>query len=175
VFGTLLALAALLVSVTVVLSANQKSVPVALVGMRASAVQETTSTSNPVGSTAPTTSATPPTPAAADAAPVTVPPPPRPAVTTDCDDALQYLAAHQAPGFTDHCGDGSAFGHYGYACWNVAGTCPNGAKIIHIACPAPFVYMNEAHNSWTLIGEGSGLDPYGQGTPAEQAFCQAHR
>lgn len=96
-------------------------------------------------------------------------------MTTDCDDALRYLAAHQAPGFADHCGDGSAFGHYGYSCWNVAGTCPNGAKIIHIACPAPFVYMNEAHNSWTLIGEGSGLDPYGQGSPTEQTFCDAHR
>jgi hypothetical protein len=53
--------------------------------------------------------------------------------------------------------------------------CPDGAKVIHIACPAPFVYMNEAHNSWTLIGGGSGFDPYGQGTPAERAFCDAHR
>ncbi len=100
---------------------------------------------------------------------------PLPAVTTDCNDALAYLAAHQAPGFVDSCGDGSALGHYGHACWNVAGMCPDGAKFIHIACPAPFVYMNEAHNSWTLIGQASGFDTYGQGSPAERAFCDPHR
>ena len=75
----------------------------------------------------------------------------------------------------DSCGDGSSLGHYGFTCTNVAGMCPNGAKIIHIACPAPFVYMNEAHNSWTLTGQGSGIDIYGQGTPAEKAFCDPHR
>ena len=69
----------------------------------------------------------------------------------------------------------SPIGHYGHTCWNVAGVCPDGAKFIHIACPAPFVYMNEAHNSWTLIGEGSGFDTYGQGNPAERAFCDRHR
>lgn len=101
--------------------------------------------------------------------------PPTPAVTTNCADALAYLAAHQAPGFADSCSDGSALGHYGYTCANVAGRCPDGTRFIRIACPAPFVYMNEAHNSWTLIGAGSGIDTYGQGSPAERAFCDAHR
>ena len=50
-----------------------------------------------------------------------------------------------------------------------------GLRIVHIACPAPFVYMNEAHNSWVVVGERSGIDPFGQGTPAEQAFCNQHR
>jgi hypothetical protein len=44
-----------------------------------------------------------------------------------------------------------------------------------LACPAPFVYMNEAHNSWVVIGEGSGIDPHGQGTAAEQSYCNAFR
>ena len=111
---------------------------------------------------------------------MTPPPPttvalPAPVVATTCAEALAYLAAHQAPGFVDSCADGSAFGHLGFTCWNTAGMCPSGAKIIRIACPAPFVYMNEAHNSWTLIGQGSGIDPYGEGGPSEQAFCDQLR
>ena len=111
---------------------------------------------------------------------VVVPPsssssPPPPAVTTDCADALAYLAAHQAPGFVDVCGAGSALGHDGYTCWNTAGVCPDGGKVIHIACPAPFVYMNEAHNSWSLQGLRRGIDPYGQGSPAERAYCNQFR
>jgi hypothetical protein len=104
-------------------------------------------------------------------------PPPRspPAVTTGCADALAYLASHQAPGFVAGCGSGSALGHYGYTCWNTAVVCPSGGKLIHIACPAPFVYMNEAHNSWSLQGLRAGIDPYGQGSAAEQAFCDALR
>jgi hypothetical protein len=35
--------------------------------------------------------------------------------------------------------------------------------------------MNEAHNSWTLTGHGSGIDPYGQGTAADHAACAPHR
>ncbi|MGZ6933686.1 MAG: hypothetical protein ACXVJH_05720 [Acidimicrobiia bacterium] len=97
-----------------------------------------------------------------------------PAVTTGCADALAYLAAHQAPGFVDTCGPGTALGRYGYTCWNVAATCPN-AKVIHIACPAPFVFMNEAHNSWSLQGLRSGVDPFGQGAPAERAYCDRLR
>jgi hypothetical protein len=46
---------------------------------------------------------------------------------------------------------------------------------VHIACPAPFVYMNEAHNSWVLTGQGRGIDPFGQGTPAQRAGCASHR
>ena len=111
----------------------------------------------------------------APSAPAPPPPPPPPAVTTTCADALAYLAAHQAPGFVDVCGPGSALGRYGYTCWNIPGRCPDGAKVIHIACPAPFVYMNEAHNSWALQGRQSGIDPYGQGSPDERAFCDRLR
>jgi hypothetical protein len=97
-----------------------------------------------------------------------------PVLRTTCADALAYLAAHQAPGFVDSCADGSALGHLGYTCADVAGRC-EGQRFIRIACPAPFVYMNEAHNSWVLTGTGSGVDPYGPGTAAEQAACAPHR
>lgn len=84
--------------------------------------------------------------------PPTTAAPPVPDPQWSCPAALAYLAVHQAPGFVGSCGPGSALGHYGYTCWNIALHCPDGARIIHIACPAPFVYMNEEHNSWTLIG-----------------------
>jgi hypothetical protein len=99
---------------------------------------------------------------------------PSPVVATSCADALAYLATHQAPGFTDLCADGSALGHLGVTCVNEPGMCP-GRRVVHIACPAPFVYMNEAHNSWVLTGERSGVDPYGQGSDAERAACAPHR
>jgi hypothetical protein len=109
------------------------------------------------------------------AVPVPVVASPVPVVTTTCGDAIAYLLAHQAPGFSASCGAGSAFGRLGVTCWNIATMCPDGAKIIHIACPAPFVYMNEAHNSWTIVGEGAGIDPYGQGSSAERSYCADFR
>jgi hypothetical protein len=135
-----------------------------------------TSTSTSTSTTTTSTSSTTvPAPTTVMAAEVSAPPPPPPAVTTSCADAIAYLQQHQAPGFVDVCGPGSALGRYGYTCWNVPGRCPDGAKVIHIACPAPFVYMNEAHNSWALQGQRSGIDPYGQGSPAEQAACDRLR
>ena len=98
-----------------------------------------------------------------------------PAVTTTCADALGYLAVHAAPGFAASCEPGNSMGRFGYTCWNVAPQCGDGGRVIHIACPAPFVYQNEAHNSWALLGQRSGIDPYGQGSPAEQAFCDRYR
>ncbi len=112
--------------------------------------------------------------AAASTTPATAPPAAAPAFTTECGDALAFLASHQAPGFVDTCAPGSALGHYGYTCATVPGRC-DGVRIIHIACPAPFVFMNEAHNSWTVIGQGAGIDPYGQGNAAEQAACNRYR
>ena len=50
-----------------------------------------------------------------------------------------------------------------------------GLRIIRIACPAPFVFMNEAHNSWVLIGARTGIDPFGQGSAAERAACELNR
>ena len=154
--GTLLPLVGLFLVLSVVFADNRPSGPIP--GSRpAPAVRTTTTTTT--------------TAAQAVAA---VAPSPAPAVTTGCADALAYLAAHQAPGFVDTCADGSALGHYGFSCADVPGMCP-GVRIVHIACPAPFVYMNEAHNSWVVIGQGSGIDPFGQGSPTEQTSCNAHR
>ncbi|MEO6469572.1 MAG: hypothetical protein ABIP21_10770 [Acidimicrobiia bacterium] len=137
----------------------------------------------PAPTSSPTTTATPTVSAPSPATTSTIVPPAptlpgtsaAPAVTTTCADALAYLAAHAAPGFVSSCGPGIAMGRYGYACWNVAPQCGDGGRVIHIACPAPFVYQNEAHNSWALIGQRSGTDPYGQGSPAEQVVCDRYR
>jgi hypothetical protein len=83
-----------------------------------------------------------------------------------CPAAYAYLAAHAAPGTSVFCGPGSALGHYGVTWIN--------PKVVHIACPAPFVYMNEAYNSW-LPDFNRPYDPYGQGTPAEDASCDNYR
>lgn len=169
---------AVFVGITVVLSGNATLARSPQPARRSAApaiatIPQVVSSAAPVGSTSiSSTSATTAPPVSVEAATVARP---LPAVTTNCNDALAYLAAHQAPGFVDACGDGSALGHYGHTCFNVAGMCPDGAKFIHIACPAPFVYMNESHNSWTLIGRASGFDIYGQGSPAERAFCDRHR
>jgi hypothetical protein len=46
-------------------------------------------------------------------------------------------------------------------CVNVAGVCP-GEQVIAISDPCPAAYMNEASNSWVLLGESSAsIDPYG--------------
>lgn len=130
---------------------------------------------------APSTTTTPPIPSSAATSTIAAPAPAPPvasvvpAVTTTCADALAYLTSHAAPDFVASCGPGNSMGRYGYTCWNVAPHCGNGGRIIHIACPAPFVYQNEAHNSWALIGQRSGIDPYGQGGPAEQTFCDRYR
>lgn len=91
-----------------------------------------------------------------------------------CAPALAYLHAHQAPGFTDVCAPHSAFGHYGVTCVNHLPQCAPGTKVIYIACPADFVYRNEAENSWVLTGGPGRIDAYGQGTPAEQATCNRY-
>jgi hypothetical protein len=46
-------------------------------------------------------------------------------------------------------------------CVNVAGVCP-GADLITITVPCPAAYMNEASNSWVLLGlRKAPIDPYG--------------
>jgi hypothetical protein len=137
--------------------------------VRPSLSSSTTSSS----STTTTTTATPMPPAPSPAVLITAPASPPPLSTT-CADALAYLAAHQAPGFSAVCADGTALGHLGFTCVNQPGMC-EGQRIIRIACPAPYVYMNEAHNSWVLIGVRTGIDPYGQGNAAERAACDPHR
>jgi hypothetical protein len=112
-----------------------------------------------------TTQLTLPTP------PVTTPPAPAPhapAVEASqivpsgygCAPALAYLQAHAAPGFTFEC-PGWADGHQAMTCINVAGVC-SGTKVIAISIPCPAAYMNEASNSWVVMGESDApLDPYG--------------
>lgn len=77
-----------------------------------------------------------------------------------CAAALAYLATHAAPGFHFEC-PGYADGHQAMTCMNVAGLCP-GTKLIAINDPCPAAYMNEASNSWVLLGLRSApIDPYG--------------
>jgi hypothetical protein len=46
-------------------------------------------------------------------------------------------------------------------CVNEPGYCPN-QMVIAIAVPCPAAYMNEASNSWVLLGLRAGsIDPYG--------------
>ena len=124
--------------------------------------------------TAPTTTSTttsptlvaPPSVAPARApAPATAPataPVPASAVSGGygCASALTYLQSHAAPGFMLEC-PGWADGHQAMTCDNVAGVCP-GAKVIAISVPCAAAYMNEASNSWVIIGESNAaIDPYG--------------
>jgi hypothetical protein len=77
-----------------------------------------------------------------------------------CSDALAYLHAHAAPGFSFEC-PGYAEGHQAMTCVNIAGLCP-GAKLIAISTPCAAAYMNEASNSWVLSGKSDApIDPYG--------------
>jgi hypothetical protein len=104
-----------------------------------------------------------PSPAPSAAKPAPQPaarPAPTPAPTSGCTAALAYLATHAAPGFRFEC-PGYALGHQAMTCVNVAGVCP-GQRLIAIAVACPASWMNEASNSWVLIGESSRpIDPYG--------------
>ena len=67
---------------------------------------------------------------------------------------------HAAPGFSFEC-PGWADGHQAMSCDNVPGVCP-GTMVIAISIPCPAAYMNEASNSWVLLGKSDApLDPYG--------------
>jgi hypothetical protein len=76
-----------------------------------------------------------------------------------CGPALAYLRAHAAPGFTFQC-PGYSYGHQAMTCVNHAPQCA-GERLITITVPCAAAYMNEAHNSWVLIGQATGIDPYG--------------
>lgn len=77
-----------------------------------------------------------------------------------CAAALQYLSAHAAPGFILEC-PGDALGHEAMTCVDVAGVCP-GQRVIAVADPCPAAYMNEASNSYRLVGlSDAPIDPYG--------------
>jgi hypothetical protein len=77
-----------------------------------------------------------------------------------CGDALAYLKSHAAPGFTFEC-PGYADGHQAMTCVNIAGLCP-GSDLIAISTPCAAAYMNEASNSWVVLGKSDApIDPYG--------------
>ena len=146
---------------------------------RASTSTTTTPTASPTTSTTSTTAPPPAQPPAPPPTTTTTVPPPPPAAPPapppsafgsvpprgqatawGCQAALAYLAAYAHPGFTPEC-PGNAQGREGMTCTNVPGVCPN-ESIIAIADPCPAAYMNEASNSWVLLGQSTApLDPYG--------------
>ncbi len=78
-----------------------------------------------------------------------------------CAAALAYLKAYAAPNFSIAC-PGNAGGHQATTtCISGYGLCSLGASIV-IADPCPAAYMNEASNSWMLLGLWHvPLDPFG--------------
>jgi hypothetical protein len=78
-----------------------------------------------------------------------------------CNAALAYLTAYAAPGFWLVC-PGIARGHQAMtACQSGTSACSD-LRIIVIADPCPAAYMNEASNSWALMGASDApVDPYG--------------
>jgi hypothetical protein len=82
------------------------------------------------------------------------------ATASGCDAALTYLTAYAYPGFTFEC-PGDALGRQAMTCDNEPGVCPN-ELLIAIADACPAAYMNEASNSWVLMGQSTApIDPYG--------------
>ncbi len=134
----------------------------------AATVTTTTTTVPPAPTPAP---APPPAPAAAPAAtvaPASAPAPSDPSVVPPvgqatawgCGAALAYLQAYAAKGFTLEC-PGYAEGREAMTCMNQAGVCP-GTSVIAIADPCPQAYMNEASNSFVILGlADTPIDPFG--------------
>ena len=110
-----------------------------------------------------------------DRHPATAPPSPRPspapsdpsvvppvgqATAWGCGAALAYLQAYAAKSFTLEC-PGYAEGQEAMTCMNQAGVCP-GTSVIAIADPCPQAYMNEASNSYVILGlADTPIDPFG--------------
>ena len=89
----------------------------------------------------------------------------RPAATVNypsgCAAALAYLAAYAAPGFVASCPHPDG-GYQATTTCMGAPQCEPGTAFIWIEDPCPAAYMNEASNSWVLIGKRSApIDPYG--------------
>jgi hypothetical protein len=98
-------------------------------------------------------------PAPAPTDPSVVPPAGR-ATAWGCTAALAYLQAYAAKAFTLEC-PGAAEGQEAMTCLRETGVCPTSA-VIAIADPCPQAYMNEASNSYVIIGASdSPIDPYG--------------
>jgi len=84
-----------------------------------------------------------------------------------CAAALAYLSAHAAPGFRLVC-PGDAGGYQALTCLGQA-PCGYDQAMIVIADPCPAAYMNEAHNSWVLLHEVTGV-PIPDGNPAVDPY-----
>ncbi|MHB8438099.1 MAG: hypothetical protein ACYDD4_02925 [Acidimicrobiales bacterium] len=119
----------------------------------------TSTTPAPPSVAPPQSSATPP------AVPTTTVPVPPAAPGEDqgfgCQAAMSYLSAHAAPGFVSYCPH-YADGHQATTTCVGPPNCQPGTEFIYIADPCPAAYMNEASNSWVLIGKSDApWDPYG--------------
>jgi hypothetical protein len=87
-------------------------------------------------------------------------PPAGQATASGCPAALAYLSAYAYPGFTLEC-PAEADGRQAMTCYDEPGVCP-GELLIAIADACPAAYMNEASNSWVLMGRSTEpIDPYG--------------
>jgi hypothetical protein len=144
-------------SARAVTAATASSAPRALAAAKTpptTAVPTTAVPTTAVPTTAVPTTAVPTAPPTTEAAAASAAP------GWGCGDALAYLQAHAAPGFTFAC-PGNALGHQGMTCVDVAGICP-GEHLIAIADPCPAAYMNEASNSRVFAGlSDTAIDPYG--------------
>jgi hypothetical protein len=88
-------------------------------------------------------------------------PPAGEATRDGCAAAYAYLQAYAAPGFTFEC-PGDAGGHEAETMCISGSTPCSTLRLIVIADPCPAAYMNEASNSWTLLGASDApIDPYG--------------
>jgi len=89
-------------------------------------------------------------------------PPAGEASISGCAAALTYLYAYAAPGFVFRC-PAAADGHQAATmCVTTSSPCDS-ERLIEIGDPCPAAYMNEASNSWVLLGVSDvPIDPYGQ-------------
>ncbi len=117
----------------------------------------------PASPSQPGSVATGPTPAASTpTTAVDAPPAIGRATAWGCAAARAYLDAYAAPGFSIEC-PGYSQGHEATTlCVSLHSPCDEQREIT-IAEPCPEAYMNEASNSWVLLGSsGAPIDPYGQ-------------
>jgi len=108
-------------------------------------------------STTTTTSPPPPPPPQI----VTASPSPQPNPGDGCQAALDYLSKNAAPGFASQCPH-DAQGHQATTVCVGAPRCQPGTMFIYIADPCPAAYMNEASNSYVIMGKSDApWDPFG--------------
>ena len=88
-------------------------------------------------------------------------PPAGEATAFGCAAALAYLAAYAAPGFGAQC-PAATGGHQATTMCVSSATRCDVQRVILVAEPCAAAYMNEASNSWVLLGVSDApIDPYG--------------